>query len=223
MHKDAPKNKQRGGDGAPSEPRLAHTQPCLWMLCVIGSTRGSLFRQRRLSFLQQFPEITLGKCENLELLNLPGGRRRAGGWRQEEGTPASSLTFILATGPGDGEEGALQAAEEPEQRCPLLINDFLVRGSRRRGRQRKFSFAGRCWREGECLGWVARAGGDTRGDGWGSRIFAGLWMRAARTGERSREGKGDRLSLGSTFPSDELQSSINHCQAAAAEHVTLAN
>lgn len=65
------------------------------------------------SFLQQFPEITLGKCENLELLNLPGGR-------QEEGTPASSLTFILATGPGDGEEGAVQAAEEPEQRCPFI-------------------------------------------------------------------------------------------------------
>lgn len=205
---DAPKNKRQGGDGAPSEPRLAHTQPCLWMLCVIGS----LFRQRRLSFLQQFPEITLGKCENLELLNLPGGR-------QEEGTPASSLTFILATGPGDGEEGALQAAEEPEQRCPLLINDFLIGGSRRRGRQRKFSFAGRCRGEGECLGWVARAGGDTRGDGWGRGIFTGLWTRA----ERSRGGKGDRLCLGSTFPSDELQRSINHCQAAAAEHVTLAN
>lgn len=36
-------------------------------------------------------------------------------------------------------------------------------------------------------------------------------------------GKGDRLCLGSTSPSDQLQRSINHCQAAAAEHVTLAN
>lgn len=41
--------------------------------------------------------------------------------------------------------------------------------------------------------------------------------------QRRREGKGDRLCLGSTFPSDELQRSINHCQAAAVEHVTLAN
>lgn len=156
-----------------------HTPSPAWIPCVIGSACGSRFRQRWLSFLQQFPEITLGKCENLELLNLPGGR-------QEEGTPASSLTFILATGPGDGEEGALQAAEEPEQRCPLLINDFLIGGSRRRGRQRKFSFAGRCRGEGECLGWVARAGGDTRGDGWSRGIFTGLGTRAARTGEEQR-------------------------------------
>lgn len=97
----------RGGDGAPSEPRLAHTESCLWIMCIIMSTRRLLFRQCRLSFLQQFPEITLGKCENLELLNLPGGRH-AGGWRQEEGTPAFCLPFILATGPGDGEEGARQ-------------------------------------------------------------------------------------------------------------------
>lgn len=40
---------------------------------------------------------------------------------------------------------------------------------------------------------------------------------------RKREGKGDTLRLESTFPSDELQKHINHCQAAAAKHVTLAN
>jgi len=97
----------QGGDGAPSEPRLARTESCLGIMCIIISTRGLLFRQRRLSFLQQFPEITLGKCENLELLNLPGGRC-AGGWRREEGTPAFCLPCILAIGPGDGEEGAHQ-------------------------------------------------------------------------------------------------------------------
>lgn len=67
-------------------------------------------------------------------------------------------------------------------------------------------------------GWRGQ-GGDTRGDGWGCGIFAELWTWA----ERSRVGKGDRLCLGSTFPSAELQRSVNHCQAAAAEHVTLAN
>lgn len=81
-------------------------------MCIIMSTRGLLFRQHRLSFLQQFPEITLGKCENLELLNLPGGRR-AGGWRQEEGTPAFCLPFILATGRRGGEEGAHQPPGRP--------------------------------------------------------------------------------------------------------------
>lgn len=97
-----------GGDGAPSKLPLAHTKSCLWIMCIILSTLGLLFRQCRLSFLQQFPEITLGKCENLELLNLPGGRR-AGGWWQEEGTPAFCLPFILATGPRDREEGARQS------------------------------------------------------------------------------------------------------------------
>lgn len=42
-----------------------------------------------------------------------------GGWWQEEGTPASSLTFILATGPRDGEEGALQG-QRPDQHCPFI-------------------------------------------------------------------------------------------------------
>lgn len=105
----------QGGDGAPFEPRLVHTESCLWIMCIIISTRELLFRQRRLSFLQQFPEITLGKCENLELLNLPRGRR-AGGWRQEEGTPAFCLPFILAIGPRDGEEGACQSPGRPRSR-----------------------------------------------------------------------------------------------------------
>lgn len=55
---------------------------------------------------------------------------------------------------------------------------------------------------------------------------SGFWL-GSRHGQlvlvRKREGKGDTLCLESTFPSDELQRHINHCRAAAAKHVTLAN
>jgi len=66
-------------------------------------------------------------------------------------------------------------------------------------------------------GWQGQ--GVTRGgDGWGLGFSAGLWTPVGK-----REGKGGTLRLESTFPSDELQRRINHCRAAAAKHVTLAN
>lgn len=96
----AKSSRPKEHSGAVQGENWALCDPSLRLLCVIVSTRGLLFRQRRLSFLQQFPEITLGKCENLELLNLPGGRRAGGGWwQQEEGSPACWLPFILAMGP----------------------------------------------------------------------------------------------------------------------------
>lgn len=65
---------------------------------------------------------------------------------------------------------------------------------------------------------MLRAGGDTPVDGW-EWVFS--WALAVGRGKE--RGRGDTESLESTFPSDELQRRINHCQAAAAEHVTLAN
>lgn len=81
----------------------------------------------------------------------------------------------------------------------LLLADAGEKGS---------AWAG--WRgQGVTLGVMDGAAGFLLGSGHGQR--------------GAEKGRGDRLCLGSTFPSDELQRSINHCQAAAAEHVTLAN
>lgn len=140
---------------------------------IIASTRALLFRQRRLSFLQQFPEITLGKCENLELLNLPGGRRAGGGWwRQEEGTPACWLPFILATGPGGVQGGRLtdpQPYGGAGSALPLINGLSLVGrgGEEARGSFLLLADAGE-QRGGARAGW--RGQGVTRG------VMDGTWL-----------------------------------------------
>lgn len=141
-----------------------------------------------------------------------------GGSRRRGRRPTGCRLFWL-WGPGGAWWGGEGGAHQPPapQRSPFLmaVPSAGCGGKEGRGSFLLLAVAGR---SNGCPGWVLRAGGDTRGDGW-EWVFS--WALAVGRGKE--RGRGDTESLESTFPSDELQRRINHCQAAAAEHVTLAN
>lgn len=142
-----------------------------------------------------------------------------GGSRRRGRRPVGCRLFWL-WGPGGARGGGKLTSPQPHRRAPSLMAVPWVgcRGEEGRG---SFLLLADARRSKGCLGRVVRAGGGTRGDGW-ERAFS--WAVAMGRGkERGGEGGGNTESLESTFPSDELQRRINHCQAAAAEHVMLAN